>query len=103
MSRIADLIKRHAPNGVEYKTLGEVARIKAGPNINKKMIAENPGEYPVINSGRAPLGYVSTYNTEGDPIGIASRGSVGLVTWTPGRFFRGNLNWLIPMQGVVVV
>ena len=93
MNHIDHLIKRHAPNGVEYKTLGEVARIKAGPNINKKMIAENPGEYPVINSGRAPLGYVSTYNTEGDPIGIASRGSVGLVTWTPGRFFRGNLNY----------
>lgn len=63
------------------------------PNINKNVIANRPGFYPVINSGREPLGYVDHFNTENDPIGIASRGSVGLITWTPGRFFRGNLNY----------
>ena len=78
---------------VEWVALGELAVIKTGPNINKMVIAERPGSYPVINSGRNPLGYVDHFNTENDPIGIASRGSVGLVTWTLGRFFRGNLNY----------
>ena len=78
---------------VEWVPLGDLCLIKTGPNINKKIIAERPGPYPVINSGREPLGFVDHFNVEDDPIGIASRGSVGLVTWTPNRFFRGNLNY----------
>ncbi|MGJ7541126.1 restriction endonuclease subunit S [Brevibacterium luteolum] len=93
MSRIEELIRELCPRGVEFQQLGEVARIKAGPNINKRLIADRPGPYPVINSGREPLGHVDHFNVEDDPIGIASRGSVGLVTWTKGRFFRGNLNY----------
>ena len=78
---------------VKWLPLGDLCLIKTGPNINKKVIAERPGPYPVINSGREPLGFVDHFNVEYDPIGIASRGSVGLVTWTPNRFFRGNLNY----------
>ena len=78
---------------VEWKSLGDICNIKTGPNINKNIISNNPGVYPVINSGRDPLGYVNVFNTENDPIGIASRGSVGLVSWTPGKYFRGNLNY----------
>ena len=78
---------------VEWKSLGDICNIKTGPNINKNIISNNPGVYPVINSGRDPLGYVNVFNTENDPIGIASRGSVGLVYWTPGKYFRGNLNY----------
>ncbi|MEQ6249891.1 restriction endonuclease subunit S [Sulfitobacter sp. HNIBRBA3233] len=78
---------------VEWVPLGDVCVVKTGPNINKQIIAQRPGPYPVINSGREPLGYVDHYNVENEPIGIASRGSVGLVTWTSGRFFRGNLNY----------
>jgi type I restriction enzyme S subunit len=40
---------------VEWKALGEVCAIKTGPNINKNVIANRPGFYPVINSGREPL------------------------------------------------
>ena len=79
--------------GVDWMPLGDVCTIKTGPNINKELIAQRPGPYPVINSGREPLGYVDHFNVEDEPIGIASRGSVGLLTWTPGRFFRGNLNY----------
>ena len=93
MSCINTIISDHCPQGVEFMSLGDVCIIKTGPNINKTVIAERPGPYPVINSGRDPLGYVDHFNTENDPIGIASRGSVGLVTWTPGKFFRGNLNY----------
>jgi type I restriction enzyme S subunit len=79
---------------VEWVPLGEVCVVKTGPNINKALIAQSPGPYPVINSGRDPLGYFNDWNTENEPIGITSRGAgVGYVMWTNGRFFRGNLNY----------
>ena len=93
MSVIVQMLSELCPDGVTFMTLGDVCTVKTGPNINKQIIADNPGQYPVINSGRDPLGYFNDFNTENDPIGIASRGSVGLVTWTPGRYFRGNLNY----------
>ena len=91
---IADLIKEHCPNGVEWKELGEVCVVKTGQQINKTFIQNNLGRYPVVNSGKEPLGFVNVYNTEDDPIGITSRGAgVGYVSWNEGKYFRGNLNY----------
>ena len=79
---------------VEWKTLGEVCIIKTGQSVNKILIDQNPGDYPVINSGKEPLGYINTFNTQNDPIGITSRGAgVGSITWCEGKYFRGNLNY----------
>jgi type I restriction enzyme S subunit len=84
---------------VEWKTLGEITRIRTGQPINKTMIAANPGKYPVINSGREPLGYFDQWNTDNDPIGITSRGAgVGSVTWRDGKYFRGNLNYSVTIK-----
>jgi len=80
---------------VEWVPLGDVVTIKTGESVNQNRIANNPGEYPVINSGREPLGFIDEWNTDNDPIGIASRGSVGLITWTEGKYFRGNLNYSV--------
>lgn len=86
---------------VEWMALGDLTRIKTGQSVNKNMIAENPGQYPVINSGRDPLGFLDDWNTEGDPIGITSRGAgVGSVTWQEGRYFRGNLNYSVTTKSV---
>ena len=83
---------------VEWKELGQVCEVKAGKNINKAFIQDNLGTFPVINSGKEPLGYVNVFNTQNDPIGIASRGSVGYVSWNEGRYFRGNLNYSATVQ-----
>ena len=84
---------------VEWKTLGNLTRIKTGQSVNKKMIADNPGQFPVINSGREPLGFLDDWNTQDDPIGITSRGAgVGSVTWQEGRYFRGNLNYSVTIR-----
>lgn len=84
---------------VGWRTLGEVASIKAGQAVNKQMISANPGNYPVINSGREPLGFIDKWNTDNDPIGIASRGAgVGSVIWQPGKYFRGNLNYSVTIK-----
>lgn len=79
---------------VVWKPLGEVVEIKTGQSVSKNSISANPGEYPVINSGREPLGYINDWNTANDPIGITSRGAgVGSITWQEGKYFRGNLNY----------
>jgi type I restriction enzyme S subunit len=84
---------------VEWKLLGEVTAIKTGQSVNKQMISSNPGEYPVINSGREPLGYIGEWNTDNDPIGITTRGAgVGSVTWQEGKYFRGNLNYSVTIK-----
>ena len=89
---------------VDWKTLGEVTSIKTGQSVNKQMISANPGEYPVINSGREPLGFINEWNTDNDPIGITSRGAgVGSVTWQPGKYFRGNLNYCVTIKNVQLV
>ena len=94
MNLINNLIDQHCPNGVIFKELGVVCKIKTGQGINKIFISENPGKYPVINSGRAPLGFIDDWNTENDPIGITSRGAgVGSITWREGKYYRGNLNY----------
>ena len=84
---------------VEWKALGSVTTIKTGPSVNKQMISDNPGVYPVINSGREPLGFINEWNTENDPIGITSRGAgVGSITWQEGKYFRGNLNYSVTIN-----
>ncbi|HHF0468873.1 TPA: restriction endonuclease subunit S [Haemophilus influenzae] len=84
---------------VEWKSLGKVTDIKTGQSISKNIIAQNPGVYPVINSGRDPLGFINEWNTEDDPIGITTRGAgVGSITWQEGKYFRGNLNYSVTIK-----
>lgn len=89
-------------DGVEYVTLGDVATVKAGSSVSKQKIAESAGIYPVINSGRAPLGFIAEFNST-DPIGITTRGAgVGFVSWTEGPHFKGNLNYNVKVNNDIV-
>lgn len=84
---------------VEWQELGDVAVIKTGQAVSKQKISDNQGIYPVINSGREPLGYIDEWNTENDPIGITTRGAgVGSITWQEGKYFRGNLNYSVTIK-----
>ena len=86
-------------NSVEWKPLGEITTIKTGQSVNKNMISNNPGKYPVINSGRDPLGFIGQWNTDNNPIGITTRGAgVGSITWQEGKYFRGNLNYAVNIK-----
>ena len=96
MNFIDELLKDEK---VEWKKLGEVCEIKTGQPVSKNMISNNNGIYPVINSGREPLGYINTWNTEDDPIGITTRGAgVGSITYQIGKYFRGNLNYSVTIK-----
>lgn len=49
MSRLADLINELCPDGVEYKPLGEVAELKRGSGMPKKMFTD--AGIPAIHYG----------------------------------------------------
>ena len=80
MNQFEKLLARQAPSGVRRLALGEICVVKTGEGISKEMIADFPGEYKVINSGKEPLGFYGKFNSENDPIGITSRGA-GCFKW----------------------
>lgn len=99
MSQLSYLEKLLDGEIVEWIALGEVTLIKTGQAVSKQAISTNPGQYPVINSGRDPLGFIDKWNTDNDPIGITTRGAgVGSITWQEGKYFRGNLNYSVTIK-----
>ena len=99
MTKVNFLTKLIDGAEVEWKPLGTLTKIKTGQSVNKQMINDNPGQYPVINSGRDPLGFIDQWNTDDDPIGITTRGAgVGSITWQEGKYFRGNLNYSVTIK-----
>lgn len=99
MSDLGFLEKLLDGAGVEWLPLGELTTVKAGQSISKDLIANNQGDFPVINSGVKPLGFTNVWNTENDPIGVTTRGAgVGSITWQEGRYFRGNLNYAVSVR-----
>ena len=99
MSGINFLEKLLGGVAVVWKSIGTVTTIKTGQAVNKQIILDNLGEYPVINSGRDPLGFINEWNTDNDPIGITTRGAgVGSITWQEGKYFRGNLNYSVTIK-----
>ena len=89
MSKLEALIQELCPNGVEYKTLSEVATIVKGKQLNKDGLFEE-GLYPVINGGINPSGYWNEYNFSENLITISQGGaSAGYVNFLTSKFWAG--------------
>lgn len=82
MSRIDKLIAELCPSGVEFKTLGDVLRIKNGKD--HKQLGD--GEIPVYGSGGI-MRYVDTSAAEGPSVLIPRKGSLGNVFYVEGPFW----------------
>ena len=82
MSRINNLIAELAPDGVEYRGLGELATFRRGTSITKALTTR--GDIPVVAGGRSPAYYHGESNRPGDSIVIAGSGAyAGYVSyWT---------------------
>lgn len=85
---IADSYKGRLKD-VVWKTLGEVSDIKVGKSPETNEI----GNYPFINAGTIPSGYIASYNTEPDTITTPSRGQggIGYVGYQASKFWCGPL------------
>ena len=74
MNKIQSLIKQHCPNGVPFKTLGEVCNLEYGKPLKES--ERQGGSYPVMGSnGR--VGFHDEYLVEGPCIIIGRKGSAG--------------------------
>ena len=87
------------PNGVEFKTLGEVATLSRGKVYSKEYLRDNAGEYPVYFSQTAnngELGRISTYDYDGKYLTWTTDGAyAGTVFRREGRFSITNVCGLI--------
>ena len=77
------------PNGVEFKTLGEVCKTSMGEFVKKDK--QNPNApYPVYNGGSTNTGFYDDYNTEANKVIISARGAAGFVNKVEVPFWAGN-------------
>ena len=83
MSKLNDLITKLCPDGVPYKKLEEVAKIKRGRRVVKKELSQdNNSGYPVYQNSLKPLGYHTCSNEKaGTPFVIAA-GSAGEIGYS---------------------
>lgn len=89
MSKLEELIQQCCPDGVEWKTLGEVCDIHKGVQFNKTDMKE-VGTYPVINGGINPSGYAEVFNEGKNTITISQGGaSAGYVNFLRNKFWLG--------------
>lgn len=89
MSKLKELIDKLCPSGVEYKKLGDCISIYTGTQFNKRDMNVE-GNYPVINGGVNPSGYIEQYNEDLDTITISQGGaSAGYVAWQNRKFWAG--------------
>lgn len=79
---IQHLLQTLCPNGVEWKTLGEVCNFQRGSTITAKDAKK--GEIPVIAGGQKPAYYHDQANRNGESITVAGSGAyAGFVAyWT---------------------
>lgn len=76
MSKLQELINRLCPNGVEFKTLGEVCEIRRGVRVVKSELSQL-GEVPVYQNSLTPLGYYNKANLPGDTTFVIGAGAAG--------------------------
>jgi type I restriction enzyme S subunit len=88
-TNIKQLIDELCPDGVEWKTLGEITEIATGTQLNKTNMLKE-GLYPVYNGGINPSGYYNEYNVNENTIAISQGGaSAGYVNFVTTKFWAG--------------
>lgn len=99
MTHIEQMIQDMCPNGVAWKTLGEVATLSRGKVYSKEYLRDNAGEYPVYSSQTAnngELGRICTYDYDGKYLTWTTDGAyAGTVFRREGRFSITNVCGLI--------
>lgn len=85
-----NLLQKNIPKGWELNSLGNLAVIKKGEQLNRLNMDE-AGKYPALNGGIAPSGYTDKWNTEADIITISEGGnSCGYVNFNKEKFWCGG-------------
>ncbi|NLI39794.1 MAG: restriction endonuclease subunit S [Caldisericales bacterium] len=93
MSRLEELIAKLCPDGVEYRTLGEICELSAGGDVPKNRYSRDlADEYsiPIYSNGigdNALYGYTDIAKITTPCITIAARGTIGYCALRKTPFF----------------
>ncbi|WP_154426535.1 restriction endonuclease subunit S [Helicobacter pylori] len=99
--RLKTLLQTLAPEGVEFRKLGEVCEIIRGKRVTKKEILDK-GKYPVVSGGIGFMGYLNEYNREENTITIAQYGTAGFVNWQNQKFWANDVCFsVIPKETLI--
>ncbi|MDM8541082.1 restriction endonuclease subunit S [Desulfococcaceae bacterium HSG9] len=102
MNKIEQLIEELCPQGVEFKTLGEVIKLKKGKQLNKEFLSEN-GLYPAYNGGISYSGFTNNYNYNENTIIISQGGaSAGFVNFVTTKFYANAHCYVVLTKTEVV-
>ena len=98
---------KYCPNGVEYKTLGEICEISRGRVISKDFIRANEGSYPVYSSqtlDNGILGYISSWDYNGEYLTWTTDGAnAGSVFYRNGYFSITNVCGLLKVNDSSII
>ena len=90
LSYLSELIEKFCGDGVEWREIGEIAKVTIGEFVHKNK--QNPEDiYPVFNGGTVCTGFYSKFNTEANKVIISARGAnAGFVNIITSKFWAGN-------------
>jgi type I restriction enzyme S subunit len=99
MSTIKKLLKGVE---VEWKSLGEVAKLEKGKQLNKELLSDD-GLYPAYNGGVSHSGFTNTYNYNKNTIIISQGGaSAGFVNFVKTKFYaNAHCYVVLPNQSII--
>lgn len=97
MTHIEQMIQDMCPNGVEWKTLGEVCEMKRGSTITANQAED--GDIPVIAGGQKPAYFHNQSNREGKNITVAGSGAyAGYVAYWEQPIFVSDAFTVTPKE-----
>ena len=102
MSKLEELIQELCPNGVKYRTVGDICNICRGVVMSKDFIRDNVGAYPVYSSqteNNGELGKINTYSFDGEYLTWTTDGAnAGSVFYRNGKFSVTNVCGVLEMK-----
>ena len=100
MTHIEQMIQDMCPNGVEWKTLGEVCEMKRGSTITANQAED--GDIPVIAGGQKPAYFHNQSNREGKNITVAGSGAyAGYVAYWEQPIFVSDAFTVTPKEATL--
>ena len=89
MSNLRELITELCPDGVEYKSLGDIVSIERGKRLVREQLSEE-GKYPVYQNSMTPLGYHTEYNYDAGTTFIIGAGAAGEIGYSKVKFWAAD-------------
>ena len=102
MNKIEKLIAELCPEGVKFKSIGEICQINRGRVMSKDYLRNNDGEYPVYSSQTVEdgvFGRINTYDYDGEYLTWTTDGAnAGSIFYRNGKFSITNVCGLLKVK-----